>query len=171
MLVHDPTKSGWDPVVLCFGPVLSWRQERLKRRTLCIIIGQCWRKLVYPFQQYPWALAPLVDSEASADEKQVCGQALYSCKECQLDAFARQLRDTVPEDAILEPDTLDFLEAVLQRVVPTSTFVERVFARLSQWATVKKGQKPKLSRPIKCPAASNRLGKHTPHWPIKIIQL
>lgn len=147
MLVHDPTKSGWDPVVLCFGPVLSWRQERLKitRRTLCIIIGQCWRKLVYPFQQYPWALAPLVDSEASADEKQVCGQALYSCKECQLDAFARQLRDTVPEDAILEPDTLDFLEAVLQRVVPTSTFVERVFARLSQWATVKKGQKPKLS--------------------------
>ena len=170
-LVHEPTNSGWDPVVLAFGPVFSWSQERLRitRRTQCLIIGQCWRKLVYPFQQYPWALAPLVDSEASAEDKQICAQALYSCKACQLDAFARQLRDTVPEDAILESDTLHFLEAVLQRVVPTSTFIERVFARLSQWAAVKKGQKPKLSS-ISAKHISCRFQQCTALWRKRVLK-
>lgn len=146
-LAHLPQSVAWDPVVLAFGPVLSWKQQRLRttRRTLCMIIGQCWRKLVYPFQQYPWALALLVDPEAPAAEKFECVQDLFSCRDCQLDAFARQLRERVPEHAMLEADTVKFLEAVLQRVVPTSTFIERVFARLSQWATVRTGKKPKLS--------------------------
>lgn len=146
-LAHLPQSVAWDPVVLAFGPVLSWKQQRLRttRRTLCMIIGQCWRKLVYPFQQYPWALALLVDPEAPAAEKFECVQDLFSCRDCQLDAFARQLRERVPEHAMLEADTVKFLEAVLQRVVPTSTFIERVFARLSQWATVRTGKNQSLA--------------------------
>ena len=69
---------GWDPVILAFGPVLSWNQERLRitRRTLCLVVGQLWRKLVYPFQQYPWALEPLVDPEVTLSEKQDCVRSL-----------------------------------------------------------------------------------------------
>ena len=170
-LVHQPASFCWDPAVLAFGPVCSWNQERLRitRRTLCMVIGQCWRKLVYPFQQYPWALAPLVDPGATTEEKNACVQTLFSCKDCQLDAFARQLRDTVPAHEVLEPDTLKFLEAVLQRVVPTSTFIERVFARLSQWANVRKGQKPKLSS-IAAKHISGRFQQSTELWRKRILK-
>ena len=69
-LAHQPESFCWDAAVLAFGPVLSWSQERLRitRRTLCliIVIGQCWRKLIHPFQRYPWALAPpLIDADAT----------------------------------------------------------------------------------------------------------
>ena len=155
---------------LAFGPVLSWNQERLRitRRTLCLVVGQLWRKLVYPFQQYPWALEPLVDPEVSLSEKQDCVRSLFSCNDCQLDAFARQLRDTVPQHAMLEPGTLKFLEAVLQRVVPTSTFIERVFSRLSEWADVK-GHSPKLSR-IAAKHISGRFQQSTQLWRKRVLK-
>ena len=169
-LAHLPAGMGWDPVILAFGPVLSWNQERLRitRRTLCLVVGQLWRKLVYPFQQYPWALEPLVDPEVTLSEKQDCVRSLFSCKDYQLDAFARQLCDTVPQHAMLEPDTLKFLEAVLQHVVLTSTFIERVFSRLSEWADVK-GHSPKLSR-IAAKHISGRFQQSTQLWRKRVLK-
>jgi len=173
-LAHQPESFCWDAAVLAFGPVLSWSQERLRitRRTLCliIVIGQCWRKLIHPFQRYPWALAPpLIDADATDEDKLACARTLFSCKDCQLDAFARQLRDTVPEHEILEPDALKFLEAVLRRVVPTSTFIERTFARLSEWSTVKKGQKTKLSS-ISAKHISGRFKQSTELWRRRVLK-
>ena len=76
-------RHGLGSSYLAFGPVLSWNQDRLRitRRTLCLVVGQLWRKLVYPFQQYPWALEPLVDPEVTLSEKQDCVRSLLSCKE------------------------------------------------------------------------------------------
>lgn len=109
-LAHQPSGFAWDSAVLASGPVLDWSQERLRitRRTLCMTVGQLWRKLVYPFQQYPWALATLADPTAALSDKQTCVRELFSCNMCQLDAFARQLRETVPESEALDPDTAVF---------------------------------------------------------------
>ena len=98
----------------------------------------------------------------------VCGPCSVA-RNYQLDAFARQLCDTVPQHAMLEPDTLKFLEAVLQRVVLTSsTFIERVFSRLSEWADVK-GHSPKLSR-IAAKHISGRFQQSTQLWRKRVLK-
>ena len=70
---------------------------------------------------------------------------------------------------MLEPDTLKFLEAVLQRVVLTSsTFIERVFSRLSEWADVK-GRSPKLSS-IAAKHISGRFQQSTQLWRKRVLK-
>lgn len=48
------------------------------------------------------------------------------------------------QGAVLQADTRLFLAEVFDRVVPTSTFAERIFARLNRW-TDRKGPKPYLT--------------------------
>ena len=65
--------------------------------------------------------------------------------DCCLDSFSAKLKAVVgsPEGP-LEEDTLLFLSEVFDRVVPTSTFIERAFARLNRWCD-RKVPKPKLT--------------------------
>ena len=146
-LLSDPTAAEWGPAVLAFGPVMQWSQTRLKitRRSFCVVIGQLWRKLLHPWTQYPWKLALLIDPEESADSKRNCANQLFSDPLCCLDGFSRKLREQVGQpEALLHDDVLEFLQAVLERVVPTSTYIERMFARLTEWSTAGKGPKPSL---------------------------
>ena len=69
----------------------------------------------------------------------------FQAPACFLDRFSLKLRAIVQsKEALLHEDTLKFLAEVFDRVVPTSTCIERDFARLNRWCD-RKGPKPKLS--------------------------
>ena len=149
-MLRDVSSNEWGPAVLAFGPVLSWPQARLRllRRGFFTVVGQLWRKLLFPCTQYPWKLACLIDGEMSPLEKQRCAEDLFAQPLCCLDGFARKLRETQKSpDKLLEPDVLEFLQAVFERIVPTSTYIERLFARLTEWSgsSNQKGPKRRLS--------------------------
>ncbi|CAE7518745.1 unnamed protein product [Symbiodinium sp. CCMP2592] len=148
VLLLNLEDDSWGPAVLAFGPVLSWPQTRLRttRRSFCVVIGQLWRKLLYPWSQFPWKLAVLVDPAETAANKESCAKKLFDVPHCCLDGFSRKLNErTADPEGLAQVDVLNFLEEVFNRVVPTSTFIERMFARLSEWSTPRKGPKPKLS--------------------------
>ena len=58
-----------------------------------------------------------------------------------------KLRDIcVSPASLLEDDASDLLQAMFARVVPTSTFNERMFSRLTEWSKGKeRGPRPRLS--------------------------
>lgn len=134
----------WTPLVGAYGPVLSWPQDRLRatRRSILTLLGQLWRKLLEPWNRYPWRLVGLRDQ--TPEQQQEKARLFFAEKQCCLDCFSSKLRLAMPTPAeLLDPKCLEFLDAVFDRVVPTSTAIERAFARLSSWCD-KKGQKPHL---------------------------
>ena len=135
----------WIPLVGLYGPVLTWRAERLRttRRCLLTILGQLWRKLLEPWGRYPWPLAEL--PALSPELQQEKARQFFGERDCCLDNFSLQLKELIQnEETLLGTECLEFLTAVFDRVVPTSTFIERAFARLSRWCD-RKGPKPQLS--------------------------
>ncbi|CAE7770315.1 unnamed protein product, partial [Symbiodinium necroappetens] len=128
-MMQSTENDAWLPLAGFYGRVLDWPQARLRttRRTVCTIIGQLWRKLDEPWQRYPWKLLGLLDSEDTT--RRACAAHLLASKRCCLDNFSEKLRETCPSvDQLLSEQTLAFLEAVFDRVVPTSTYVERHYA-------------------------------------------
>ena len=133
----------WIPLVGMYGSVLSWSQDRLRavRRCIVTLLGQLWRKLLAPWQKYPWKLVDLMRDHLREDRARL----FFSERTCVFDCFSFKLRCLLEsEERLLEPASLEFLQAVFDRVVPTSTFIERAFARLNRWCE-KKGPKPQLS--------------------------
>eukprot|EP00435_Cladocopium_sp_Y103_P068784 s554_g32.t1 len=145
MILDTVRVPAWQPLSGFYGPVLNWPQARLRtaRRTLLTEMGQLWRKLMAPWDKYPWKLVelPLMDEEHQKD----FASAFFSQPSCCLDAFSAKLKNIVGSEAgLLRTETLLFLKEVFDRVVPTSTFIERAFARLNRWCD-RKGPKPQLS--------------------------
>jgi len=105
-------------------------------------MDQLRRKLTELWTRYPWKLIKLPDpllQENAAD-------LFFQAPACFLDCFSLKLRAVVQsKEALLHEDTLKFLAEVFDRAVPTSTCIERDFARLNRWCD-RKGPKPKLSR-------------------------
>ena len=145
MLLDTVQVVAWGPLVGMYGPVLAWPQARLRatRRTLFTAMGQLWRKLLEPWERYPWVLADL--PLLSLENQQQKALDFFAQPDCCLDSFSAKLKAVVGSpETLLEEDTLTFLSEVFDRVVPTSTFIERAFARLNRWCD-RKGPKPKLS--------------------------
>ena len=121
-----------------------WPHPRLQaaRRCLFTTMDQLRRKLTELWTRYPWKLIKLPDpllQENAAD-------LFFQAPACFLDCFSLKLRTVVQsKEALLHEDTLKFLAEVFDRAVPTSTCIERDFARLNRWCD-RKGPKPKLSR-------------------------
>ena len=149
----DPSHSLWLPMQdLCStaagglqGSVLSWSQDKLRatRRCVLTLTGQMWRKLVETWDRYPWRLTELLQSsgeEKLQKAKDVCAKPL-----CCLDSFTAKLVKQCGPDALAGEEALTFLKAVFDRVLPTSTYVERMFARLARWSETK-GHKLHLSQ-------------------------
>ncbi|CAE7386793.1 unnamed protein product [Symbiodinium sp. CCMP2592] len=137
-MVRCPDNDAWMPLVTFYGPVLQWPQARLRttRRAVCTIVGQLWRKLAEPWQRHPWKLLGLLSDDD--DARRACAQELLDCKCCCLDNFSEKLRGICPSlEELLSEDTRSFVEAVFNRVVPTSTYVERLFARYQKWTSTR----------------------------------
>ena len=137
-MVRCPDNDAWMPLVAFYGPVLQWPQARLRttRRAVCTIVGQLWRKLAEPWQRYPWKLLGLLSDDDEA--RRACAQELLDSSCCCLDNFSEKLRGVCPSpEELLSEDTRSFVEAVFNRVVPTSTYVERCFARFQKWTSTR----------------------------------
>ena len=145
MVLDTVQVAAWGPLVGMYGTVLLWPQARLRatRRTLFTAMGQLWRKLLEPWERYPWLLADL--PLLSVENQQRKAQVFFAEPDCCLDSFSAKLKAVVGSpEGLVEEDTLLFLSEVFHRVVPTSTFIERAFARLNRWCD-RKGPKPKLT--------------------------
>ena len=139
LLLERPNEQ-LDLLVFFFGPLSSWPQARAAtvRRAVLTTMGQLARKLVFPFQQYPWRLWPLACAEQ--ESKLRCAEELWSAPCCCLDtSFSQRLRAgaNAVED-LLEADAGSFLATVFERVVMSSTFIERKFANFARWLDVKR---------------------------------
>lgn len=125
------------------GDRASWPQARVatvRRAVMITLLGQLARKLVFPFQQWPWKLWPLADTSASPEEKEECANQLWDSPCCCLDSsFSQRLQARALEkDDLLEPDTLTFLATVFDHAVMSSTYIERKFANFSRWLDTQK---------------------------------
>lgn len=122
-------------LVHVYGPFERWSPNRKKtvRRAAVIMLGQIFRKLVFPWRQYPWRLCQLV--AGSAEQQKRCAEDLLAAEECCLDTFfsAKLQRDYPSVEQLTDPQFQANLRVVFDRVVLTSTFIERQFASFSRW--------------------------------------
>lgn len=97
-------------------------------------------------------------------------QDFFRVRGCCLDGFSAKLK-TVVEDprGLVAAKTLKFLASVFDRLVPTSTCIERAFARLSRWCD-RKGPKPQLST-LAAKNAVYHFRHLTDHWRAKARKL
>lgn len=118
-----------------FGPVAQWPQprRRIVRKAVIVMKGQLARKLVLPWQQYPWRLWPPALKDVDEAKRKECARDLLRSPTCCLDSgFSRRLRHLHPrESELLSSDVQTFLATVFARIAPTSTFIERRFAQFT----------------------------------------
>ena len=122
------------------GPFPQWPQARKRTvlRSVLITLGQLIRKVIEPFLVYPWKLWPLANSDSSPRNKRVCAGALFQAPPCCLDSgCSARIRATMDRESCLEPDFGEFLRTMFERIVMTSTFIERKFSHFSHWTDVK----------------------------------
>ncbi len=127
------------PMVGLFGSFAQWHQHRRRglRRALFLTLCQLWRKLILPFHDFPWLLFEIFGGGPQIQgEKQRALRDMLAAPECCCDShFTGRLRKVAPTvETLLQDDELQvFLQAVVLRVVPTSTYIERVFAKVTAW--------------------------------------
>ena len=106
-----------------------WPQprRRIVRKAVMVMTWQLARKLVLPWQQYPWRLWPLALKDVDEAKRKECARDLLRSPTCCLDSsLSRRLRHLHPrESELLSSDVQTFLATVFARIAPTSTFIER----------------------------------------------
>ena len=132
-----------------FGRFSDWPQarKRIALRSILITMGQLVRKVIEPFLAYPWKLYSLGDSDAELGDHARILSELFEARACCLDSgFSARLRALLaqerPEGEVRAPANLsqelrEFLHVLFERVVLTSTFVERKFSHFTHWTDVK----------------------------------
>ena len=147
-MLLNPECAGRRPLALLFlkfgDKFADWPRHvhEYLAGSLCIAFSVVWRKLVYHFQQYPWLLAPAFDLRRAESDRRATLQRFVDAEDCCLDkglcAPLRALR--VSMDDLLGGSVLhDFLVALFERVVVTSTQVELLFASLSKFTATAHG--------------------------------
>ena len=131
----DSEHPRWSPLwaTMC-GP---WSPELFGEAQAAVVSTLCevWRRLWRAFRRWPWRLAAVCEP-ARSDEAEGAAEDFLQASDCCLDAgFGKRLREAIGEsgvgglqDALLQ----DFMLSMFSRCVVTSTYVERVFAGLSQ---------------------------------------
>ena len=125
-------------------PRWSVARKLAVQQLVLVAMGQLWRKLVAPWQSYPWRLWPLAFSE-DMEERRAAAEDLHAQPKCCLDAcFSQKLCSLAPStDFLMEDATQSFVRACFTRAVATSTFVERRFATYGAWVACR-GSAPRL---------------------------
>ena len=137
-------------VFLKYGSLADWPEALVVALHTSLVMAFCrlWRLLVWHFDCYPWLLAPGYDPRATAEQRDKAFEDFLSLPRGseKLDPGAgRKLRELVRTPADLMQATLhDFMRTLFERVVVTSTFVERVFKDLAQWTTIQPQGLPTL---------------------------
>ena len=113
----------------------------MARRAAYITLGSLSRRLIHMFQRWPWPLAQLVDPSLDKQTKVTVAKRFFKVKECCLDnAFSRRLRARYPNhswEVCFSPEVQHVLHMAFSRTLLTSTFVERIFANLTKWTSLR----------------------------------
>jgi hypothetical protein len=139
-ILMDPMGEGRKHVrvlLLKFGAMDTWPLIVTTRLHVASVLAFCgiWRKLVFAFERYPWLLVPAFDKSRSMAERYRTLREFLAAGECCLDSGLSQILRALHPDVedYFFTDLEDFLCALFQRVVVTSTPVERVFSDFSHW--------------------------------------
>ena len=133
----------WDILTSLLGPLRGWPFDfkATARAVVLRLLGQVWRRLVYPFMNWPMRLVPLADPDLPRIEKAPIATALFAASHKVLDSGVsqkiRHLAGTA--DALLEPEWQEFLFNAFNKVVLSTAFIECLFAHFKQWV----GRSPK----------------------------
>jgi hypothetical protein len=149
MMLYDSNGAGAQYLLPLFGilgeniPEWPARVLLLARKMLITCICQLWRTLVLIWNVYPWLLAFALDPSYTEDQRREAWTRFLEASDCCLDAgLGKQLRAYLSklESSQLAdlPNLETFLRTLFERGVVTSTFVERIFGKFTQW-TKKKG--------------------------------
>ena len=144
-IMFDPDGAGRPHLRLLharFGPTVAiWPLALMKELHMACVrtFSRSWRLLLHHFQQYPWRLAPIFDPDVEEEEQRRCAEAFIAIPKGskQLDpGCGRKLRELVEtaEDLFADP-LYTFMSVLFERVVVTSTFVERLFKDLTNWTS------------------------------------
>ena len=131
---------GYKVLSFFHGAFEQWPQarKRIALRSTLVTIGQVLRKVVEPFLVYPWKLWDLVDPEAGDMKRRLVAADIFQERPCCLDSgCSARIRASMDVDSCLEEDFREFLHTTLERVVLTSTFIERKFSHFTHWTDVK----------------------------------
>ncbi|CAE7907967.1 SSRP1 [Symbiodinium sp. KB8] len=131
---------GYKMLSFFHGAFEEWPQarKRIALRSTLVTIGQLLRKVVEPFSVYPWKLWDMVDPAAGDMQRTVVVRELFKASPCCLDSgCTAKIRASMDEASCLEQDFRDFLHTTFERIVLTSTFIERKFSHFTHWTDVK----------------------------------
>ncbi|CAE7538303.1 unnamed protein product [Symbiodinium sp. CCMP2592] len=141
--LEDPS-SAFRLLCFFFGEFEDWPQarKRIALRSILLTIGQLARKVIEPFLSYPWKLYELSLPDIDLDYQKRLLRELCNAPACCLDAgFSGKLKALVVREGAVEQglstELREFMFVVFERVVLTSTFVERRFAHFNHWTDVK----------------------------------
>ena len=126
-----------------YGQVSEWSSDVLATFESAWMPAVCslWRRLVHPWDAYPWKLWLAVDPSSEERVRLAAASEFLQAPRCCLDSgCAAKLRGLVrqPEDLACIPgsgqtDLQLFLTTLFTRAVATSTYIERDFAKFSAW--------------------------------------
>jgi len=121
-------------LIALLGPFARWPQKLQEQARVCllIVISQLWRRLVWPFTQWPMRLARLVDPDTSEEERQRIADEFFAIPLCCLDFFFSQKLRQMLTGAVdlLSARVLRFLRAVFSRMLVATTHLENSFAHM-----------------------------------------
>ena len=152
-MMLNPENAGASDLNLLFlkyGSFVDWPLALLVALHTSLVKSFCriWRLLVWHFDCYPWLLAPGYDPRASSEQREKAFLDFLALPKGsqKLDAgMARKLRELVNSyDDLMEPTLYDFVKALFERVVVTSTYVERIFKYLTHRSSKHPSKVPTL---------------------------
>ena len=140
-MLLDPEGAGRRHLNLLFfkfGNSYSEWPQRVREYlegSLLIAFSVLWRKVYHEFQCYPWLLAPAFDVRRSLIDRRAALQKFLDAQTCCLDkglCLPLRARHGAADDYCEGTALHDFLEALFQRIVVTSTQCELIFAGLTR---------------------------------------
>jgi len=119
----------------------------------CVIhlVTCLWRRLIVPYQMYPWCLVRMLDPRLDKEEQESVASKFLRAPLCCLDVgFSDRLRSqSKTMDSLLEGGRLHPIIGILSHHKVVNSEIENNFARASSAAKCARGPSPYVS-PILC---------------------
>ena len=76
-----------------YWAVAFWKKAR---RSILLLVGHVWRRMVKEYEKWPWPLATSVDPRETIESRRASAQDFFDANTCCLDpGFLRRLRKVV----------------------------------------------------------------------------
>lgn len=120
----------------------------LVRSGALLVMGSMWRRLVLPFEQWPWKLALVFDTRLSLVERETIAEDWFNTPRCCLDpGLSRKVKSRLRSwRELFDQPVQQFLKHMFLRAVLSTAYVECQFASYRQW--VQRSSRPVVFRSL-----------------------